>query len=133
MLIHIDPQSADPIFEQIVFQVKGAIAKGETKPGDKLPSVRELARELSVNPNTVVRSYQTLEQDGLIIRRQGAGCFIKEGATMLSDEARGSQLEELMERAVTEAFHLGFSKEEIKKALNERLRQVRFTRKGGKK
>ncbi len=133
MLIHIDPQSADPIFEQIVFQVKGAIAKGEGKPGDKLPSVRELARELSVNPNTVVRSYQTLEQEGLIIRKQGSGCFIKKGATKLSGKVRRSQLRKLMERSVTEAFHLGFSKEEIKKALNDGLKQVRFAKRGGKR
>ena len=133
MLIHIDPQSSDPIFEQIVFQVKGAVARGEMKTGDRLPSVRELAREISVNPNTVVRSYQTLEQDGVIVRRQGAGCFIKESNSILADDVREKQLADLIEKAVTEAFHLGFDKEAIKRAMNLGLRQVRFEKKGGKK
>lgn len=133
MLIHIDPQSADPIFEQIVFQVKGAVARGEARAGDKLPSVRELAREISVNPNTVVRSYQALEQEGVIIRKQGAGCFIKDSASTLSDEARNQQLLSLINRAVTEAFHLGFTKSEIKQAMTEGLKQVRSSKRGSKK
>ena len=62
MLIRVDPRSAEPIFEQIVFQVKGAVARGEATAGDKLPSVRSLAREIAVNPNTVVRAYEVLEQ-----------------------------------------------------------------------
>ncbi len=133
MLIHIDPQSADPIYEQIVFQVKGAVARGDMCAGDRLPSVRELAREISVNPNTVVRSYQSLENDGVIVRRQGAGCFITDTTNALSDDERDKQLHALMERAVTEAFHLGFTKEAIKRAMNQGLKQVRFERKGSKK
>ncbi|MBM4321831.1 MAG: GntR family transcriptional regulator, partial [Deltaproteobacteria bacterium] len=66
MLIKIDPQSAEPIFEQIVFQVKGSVARGELLQGDRLPSVRELAKELSVNPNTVIRAYEALEKSGAV-------------------------------------------------------------------
>ena len=76
MLIRIDPQSAEPLFEQVVFAVKSAVAKGAAKAGEQLPSVRELARELAINPNTVVRAYEVLERDGVIVRRQGAGCFL---------------------------------------------------------
>ena len=55
MWIRIDPQSPEPIFDQIVFQVKGAVARGQLSAGDRLPSVRELAKEVAVNPNTVIR------------------------------------------------------------------------------
>lgn len=130
--LRVDPASGEPIFEQIAFQVKGAVARGELAAGDKLPSVRELARDLVVNPNTVVRAYQTLEQDGVIIRRQGAGCFVREGGTNLSEVARSRELDELVRRAVTEAFHLGFGPGEIRKAVDRAVRELRFPR-GGKK
>ena len=107
MLIRVDPQSAEPIFEQIVYQVKGAVARGEAAQGDKLPSVRSLAREISVNPNTVVRAYELLERDGLIVCRQGAGCFIHLTDGAFGEGARAAQLDGLMERTVTEAFHVG--------------------------
>ena len=132
MIIRVDPQSAEPIFEQIVFQVKGAVARGEAAQGDKLPSVRSLAREISVNPNTVVRAYEHLENDGLIVRRQGAGCFIKQDGEALADDARTAQLDVLMERAVTEAFHVGAKPREIKDALTRALDALKFAR-GGKK
>lgn len=131
MLIRVDPRSAEPIFEQIVFQVKGAVARGEAAQGDKLPSVRSLARDLSVNPNTVVRAYEHLERDGLIVRRQGAGCFIDLNSEALDARARSEQLEALMERTVTEAFHLGARPREIRGSLARALDTLKFTR-GGK-
>jgi len=132
LLIRVDPQSAEPIFEQIVYQVKGAVARGELAQGAKLPSVRFLAREISVNPNTVVRAYEHLESDGLIVRRQGAGCFINLSAETLPKDARAEQLDTLMERTVTEAFHVGAKPREIRAALSRALDALKFTR-GGKK
>lgn len=132
MLIRIDPQSAEPIFEQIVFQVKGALARGEVLQGDKLPSVRSLAREISVNPNTVVRAYEHLERDGLLVRRQGAGCFISLSEETRSEGARVEELDVLMTRAVTEAFHVGAKPREIRAALGRALDAIKFSR-GGKK
>ena len=133
MFIRIDPQSAEPIFEQIVFQVKGAVARGDVAAGDKLPSVRQLARDVAVNPNTVVRAYEVLERDGIIVRRQGAGCFVKQTADdALTDDAKRAQLDALMERTVTEAFHLGSRAREIRAALSRALDAVRFAR-GGKR
>lgn len=129
MLIRIDPLSQEPIFEQISFQVKGAVCRGELDEGDKLPSVRELARELSVNPNTVVRAYDGLERDGVIARRQGTGCFVTGRTSALNGTARRKQLVGLLERAVTEAFHLGFDAGEVREALEKGLRRVRFPQK----
>ncbi len=132
MLFQVDPLAAQPIFEQLVFQVKTAVARGELSQGDKLPSVRELAKELAINPNTVSRSYQALETEGVIVRRQGAGCYVRDGASALRDEERRRRLEELLSRSVTEAYHLGFDGEEIKSALDACLREVRFTRSDAK-
>lgn len=71
---HID--FSQPLYEQILDQVRSAIAKGEIGLGDKMPSVRELAQELRVNPNTVMRAYQELERDGLTEKRRGQGTFV---------------------------------------------------------
>ena len=128
MLIRINPLDEAPIFEQIRFQVKGAVARGEVDAGDRLPSVRELARELSINPNTVVRAYESLEHDGVVARRQGAGCFVTGRTSTLHDDERRRRLEVRLERAVTDAFHLGFSAGEIREALEKALKSVRFPR-----
>jgi GntR family transcriptional regulator len=106
MLLRIDPRSSDPIFEQVVFQVKALIARGELGEGDRLPSVRELAKELTINPNTVSRAYEALEGQGVIVRRQGAGCFVTGNTSALKTEERKRKLEELVQRLVIEAHHL---------------------------
>jgi GntR family transcriptional regulator len=122
MLLRLDPLSAEPIFEQIVFQVKAQVARGVLRSGDKLPSVRELAKELAINPNTVARAYQALESQDLIVRRQGSGCFVTGNTSALKLESRKKQLDQLIHRTVTEAFHLGFGADELRSALEKRLR-----------
>jgi GntR family transcriptional regulator len=122
MLLRIDPLSPEPIFEQIVFQVKSRIARGDLVAGDRLASVRELAKDLAINPNTVARAYAALEGQGVIVRRQGAGCFVTGTASTLKLDERRRQLVELVDRTVTEAFHLGFDAESIRVALEKRLR-----------
>lgn len=126
VVIRIDPGSAEPLFEQVVFAVKQAVARGSAAAGDKLPSVRELARELAINPNTVVRAYEALERDGVIVRRQGAGCFLTGRGTGLATPERRHKLRDLVRRAATEAFHLGFSAADVTKALTDSLDELRF-------
>jgi GntR family transcriptional regulator len=121
MLLRVDPSSSEPIFEQIVFRVKHAVANGSLKGGDRLPSVRELAKDLAINPNTVARAYESLEADGVIVRRQGAGCFVSERGNALSTAERKRRLDDLVQRLVTEGFHLGFGAREIRDAVAERL------------
>ena len=121
MLLRIDPRSPDPVFEQLAFQVKQSVAEGTIAPGDKLPSVRELARELAINPNTVVRALEVLERDGVIVRRQGAGCFVAERGSALAERERRRRLDQLLNRAVTEAFHLGYDAADVRAALERRL------------
>lgn len=126
MLFQINPLSPEPLYDQVVYQVKAAVARGELRAGDRLPSVRELARQLTINPNTVARSYQALEGDGVIVRRQGAGCFVTGGPSNLREEERARRLEEHLARLVTEAYHLGFGADEVRAALERRLAQVEF-------
>lgn len=121
MLLRVDPSSSEPIFEQIVFRVKRAVAEGAWKAGDRLPSVRELARELAINPNTVARAYEALEAEGVIVRRQGAGCFVSERGSALAASEKKRRLDELLQRLITESFHLGFGARELRDALAERL------------
>ena len=67
---------SQPLYEQILDQIRSSIAKGEIELGEKIPSVRELAQELKINPNTVMRAYQELERDGLTEKRRGQGTFV---------------------------------------------------------
>lgn len=124
--LRIDPQSEQPIFQQIAYAVKQAVARGDLQTGDRLPSVRDLARELTVNPNTVVHAYEVLATDGVVVRRQGAGCFVSGAASLLASPERRRQLSDLVDRTVTEAFHLGFSADEIRRGLETKLKTVQF-------
>lgn len=126
VVIRIDPGSAEPLFEQVVFAVKQAVARGRAAAGDKLPSVRELARDLAINPNTVVRAYEALERDGVIVRRQGAGCFLTGRGSDLAAVERRQKLRDLLRRAATEAFHLGFGADDVKTTLDDCLDELRF-------
>src|SRR5262245_56934619 len=76
MFIRIEPTSGVPITRQIMDQIRAQVAAGALSPGDRLPSVRDLARELTVNQNTVLRVYERLTVDGLIERRHGNGTFV---------------------------------------------------------
>jgi GntR family transcriptional regulator len=126
MSLRIDPAAPEPLFEQIGQRVKESVAAGLMAPGDRLPSVRELARELAINPNTVARAYEALERDGVIVRRQGSGCFVTEQASPLRDDERRKRLAEQARRLVTEAFHLGFDAADIDAAVSNELDRVRF-------
>ncbi|WP_018131391.1 GntR family transcriptional regulator [Effusibacillus pohliae] len=69
-----------PLYEQVLQQIRYAVARGEITLGTKIPSVRELAQQLRINPNTVMRAYQELERDGLVETRRGQGTFITSSA-----------------------------------------------------
>jgi GntR family transcriptional regulator len=126
--IRIDPHSAEPVFAQIAYAVQTAFARGDATAGERLPSVRELARELAINPNTVVRAYELLERDGILVRRQGAGCFLSDRGSELAAAERRRQLQDLMRRAATAAFHLGCTAAEARKALDQSLDALQFDR-----
>lgn len=125
MWFHIDPNSGTPVYLQIYRQVKQAVAAGVLRPGDQLPSVRALAVELVINPNTVARAYQELERDGVIETIRGKGAFVAErkAGEVLSRQERLRRLGEAFQKLKVEAYHLGFSPQELKELLEEFLSQ----------
>jgi GntR family transcriptional regulator len=105
----IDPKSAVPIYRQIMDQIRHGVAVGRLARGDRLPSVRDLAARLLVNPNTVARVYRNLEKDGLLETRRGQGTYISAGARALAPPGRRRLLADQLERAAKDAQALGVS------------------------
>ena len=128
MLFRVDPLSTEPILEQIAQHVKRSVARGRLSAGDRLPSVRELAKEQSINPNTVIRAYDILEREGVIARRQGSGCFVTGAKSQLRDDERRKRLRRMSDGVATEAFHLGFSGDDVRKAIEGSLREFGLDR-----
>src|SRR6516162_6872736 len=92
----LDPHSGVPIYRQIIDRVTGNIAAGVLKAGDQLPTVRQLAVDLSVNPNTVIRAYSELEIRGILETQQGTGTFISAEKTGTDDSDRQHKLTQLV-------------------------------------
>jgi len=116
--IQLDFRSDDPIYEQIVAQVRGWIASGLMKPGDQLPTVRQLALELRVNFNTVARAYRMLDEARLISTQRGRGTYILEETEQGPPEAaREKALAELAGQYLRESSRLGYTLEEAISAL----------------
>ena len=103
-MVHLDYRDAKPIYTQIVDNFRSQIAAGILQPGDKLPSVRELAGTLSINPNTIQRAYRELEVSGVIQTVPGKGAFVCGEASPSWEE---------LDRAVERLFSQGISREEI--------------------
>ena len=103
----IDPGSSAPAYRQIMEQVRYYVASGAVVAGGKLPSIRELARYLGVNPSTIVKAYGELEHAGVIERRQGSGVFVQDGAKAPSKRERTRVLRERARRLAVEAKQMG--------------------------
>ena len=125
MIIRIDPSDSRPLFSQIVTSVKRAVGTGTLQPGDRLPSVRELAKELVINPNTIVHAYQVLEAEGVTVSRRGSGTFVAERKQRLHDEERMRRIEAALDALLSEAAHLGFTEQEIREAFEEAVGRYR--------
>ncbi|PYS83907.1 MAG: GntR family transcriptional regulator [Acidobacteria bacterium] len=128
MFINIDPSNGLPIFRQIVNQVKTGIAVGRLQPEDPLPSVRQLATELRVNPNTVARAYLDLEIEGVIYKRQGHGTFVSGQGVEMSKRERRKAVGRHLEKAVVEGVHLGFDEDEMREAFDAALEKIMSAR-----
>jgi GntR family transcriptional regulator len=120
----IDFRSGQPIYLQIVEQIRQKVANGELKPGDQLPTVRQLAAELRVNFNTVARAYRLLDEAGLISTQHGRGTFIWETPSPEKIQAiRQQGLESLTRRYLSSAAQLGCAPPEIARMVNQMLEQ----------
>lgn len=113
MWLQVDPRSQEPMYQQLVQGIKTAVAKGLLIPGDKLPSVRELSMELTLNHNTVAKAYQELERDGVIEVLRGRGTYISQDPIPGNLQERQNQLEHHLRQLVVEALHLQMSEEDV--------------------
>jgi GntR family transcriptional regulator len=105
----LDLHSGVPVYRQIIDQVRGALASGALAAGDQLPTVRQLAVDLAINPNTVVRAYKELELSGLLETHQGTGTFISTQKIERADAERERQLGQIVADAVARAGAAGFT------------------------
>jgi DNA-binding transcriptional regulator YhcF (GntR family) len=115
----LDLHSGVPVYRQIVDQVRGGVASGALTVGDQLPTVRQLAVDLSINPNTVVRAYRELELGGLLETHQGTGTFISAQKMRGGNEERARQLARIVEDSVARAGAAGFTVEDLIEQLRE--------------
>jgi GntR family transcriptional regulator len=121
-VIKIDPTSFIPLYEQVKAGLRREIALGALKPLQPLPSIRELAANLLINPNTVARAYGELERDRLITTRKGKGCFVSEDSRAAVEKEKVKRLDAVFEEAIEDARKTGAGLSEIRKAFEDRLR-----------
>lgn len=124
MLIRIEKGSAVPISSQIAEQIAMHCAAGKLAAGDRLPSVRELARELAVNQNTILRVYERLVREGLLEMRQGQGTFVAEDSTGRSRASHRKRLGEEFRQVARQGIALGLTADELHEILSTALTQL---------
>jgi len=106
MQFRIDNASDRPVYQQIIDQIKRDIALGRLNKDEKLPTVRQLAGQLAINPNTIAKAYRQLEQEGIIVTKAGAGAFVANLDSNLSRSVRKKLICEELERIAVEAYHM---------------------------
>lgn len=125
MQFDVDLTTHTPIYLQVMGQVKHAVATGELKPGDQLPTVRQLADELDVNFNTVARAYRLLDEERIISTQHGRGSYILEPTSRQSEKKLRSQdLDALTDHFLGEAQKLGFSPRELRAQIEKQINKL---------
>ncbi len=120
----LNSKSGVPIYRQIQDQIRYGIASGLLTPGEQLPTVRSLAVELSVNPNTVIKAYTELEREGILATEQGSGTFVaSQPAAPVADENRQAQLESLCSEFLGNAARFGFSSQDVIQGIEDLVKR----------
>jgi GntR family transcriptional regulator len=119
MSFSLDPDNGIPIYRQIIQQVEYAILSGRMKPGDRLPTIRSLAVELRINPNTIAKAYGEMEIRGILITQVGSGTYISNKKPVPEADERNRKIREVFGRFVQEMRDLGVGKEGIFKLIEE--------------
>ena len=119
MLFRINPSSGIPVYLQLIEQVKHAVETGALRPGDQLPAIRKLAKDLVINPNTVVRAYRELVHEKIIELKQGSGAFVSESVAGRTSEMRRGR--KIVQSAMERLSSLGLSEEEIRRLVENEL------------
>ena len=117
--IRLDLETGVPVYRQIIDQVLGAIASGALSAGEQLPTVRQLAVDLSINPNTVIRAYRELELRDVLTTEQGTGTFVTRKKMKPNDGERRRRLEQIAAEAVARAGAEGFTVRELLDRMRE--------------
>jgi GntR family transcriptional regulator len=115
----LDAHSGVPVYRQLMDQVQGALSAGRLKAGDQLPTIRQVAVDLAINPNTVTRAYREMEIRGLLETQQGTGTFIAEQPIATDSRARHRQMQQFAAEVIARAGANGFSLAELIDALKE--------------
>lgn len=123
-LLNIDAASSTPIYEQIVDGVKEGILKGIIEPGEKIPSVRELAKILTLNPNTVQKAYRELERQRVTVTVSGKGTFVSQEYKPRKDEEKLVKLKNLFKKGIIEAYYMGLNKDDINEIINSLMDEI---------
>ena len=121
----LDLASGVPAYRQIIDQILGAIASGTLRGGDQLPTVRQLAVDLSINPNTVVRAYRELEIRGILTTQQGIGTFVTAQPVPVDEAVRQRQLDQLIGDLLARAGAAGLKSDEVVARLQEFIHEQR--------
>lgn len=127
MFIQINAQNGVAVYDQIARQVMFAVASGALAPGDLVPSVRELARELAINPNTVVRAYRELQHQEIVETVPGTGLAVRAGARRVCQTERRTLLRERIGHALQESFEAGLSVDDVTALVNSEIERLRKT------
>ena len=128
MFLHIDVRNGLAVYDQIVRQIKFAVADGVMRTGELVPSVRELARELAINPNTVARAYRELQDDGVLETVRGTGLAIAAAARRPCQAERTKLIRSRIRLVLDEALHSGLEVNEIESLLRDELASARKQR-----
>ena len=129
-MVHLDHRDAQPIYSQIVASIRNQITAGVLQSGDKLPSVRDLASELAINPNTIQKSYAELIRRGIIQSAHGSGCFVAPGAAEILRREATARLDQLRD-LVRELRLAGLDAEDIVGAARDAAYQTEQPTQGG--
>ena len=122
---HLDPQQPEPIFRQLMAQIRRLIAAGQLKAGDELPSVRAIAAAHAINPMTISKAYSQLEAEGVLTRNRGAAMTVAGGAAD-QDADRIALLTPALERVLGEAAQLGLDNDEVIEAMTHLMKKLKL-------
>lgn len=120
MKLQIDTRSGVPFYRQIIEQLKFAISRGVLQPGEQLPTVRQLAVDLSINPNTVIRAYRELEIEGVLETQQGSGTFVGRKRPAVDRLERQRMLDQILTDLLARASSYGLTLEDLLDGLRQR-------------
>ncbi len=126
--LQVDPHSGVPVYRQMMDQVRYYVAAGTLRPGDQLPSVRELAQNLRVNPTTVVKAYTELQHEGVIELKQGKGAFIAAHAPKMGEREKEAQLRRQARAFAVEAAQMGVPQAVLLRLLKEEMEALKGDR-----